>query len=510
MSFIKTTSTIIVVFLITYSTGKKLFCEIFEPQSNHTICIIEDLYTQVNHQVDLEINDKHYRPNGEHENLEMRFVSCDLFDIPKGLFIYYATITKLVIKNGQLNEIGRNKFENALKLQHLDLSRNKIKNLIDAQFSGSNLTYLNLANNEIDSIPYLLFDDLNHLHEIDLSNNKIKVMYFSIKDISNTLKMINLRNNKVSQISHFWLSNIIYLKHLDISGNELESFWCSNTVLETIYLQHNRLTEFRSIGHGNLRILNLAFNKLSNFIVEDIDKLKSLDLSINRLSNFETITSFNLNYLSLQFTGIQQTDFHIFNQLKDLKSVDISNNNLEKIDLTIFKENKKMLRFYINGNNLTELNYEIIHIIFPHLRIIYMFDNNWNCSYLQKFVKYLKHWDIQIFYDPYRKTRKHINATSVEGILCDHFHEDTIQLIPNEDMKREENSTNFKLDEDEDDVIENNEQTWCTADDHQFNFLEFFTWTFILIGYIWVGYKILMWFKEERNKRNKYFEFCGL
>lgn len=504
MSFIKTASSIIVVFLVTYSTGKKLYCEILDQQThNRSYCLIENLYTK-HFQGDLEISDKHYKPDGEHGNLEMMFVSCDLFDIPKGLFVYYGTVSKLEIKYAKLEEIGYNRFENAKKLQHLDLSKNKITNLLERQFSGSNLTYLNLAYNQIEIIPYLLFDDLYNLNEIDLSNNKIKGLHFSTRNISNTLRMLTLRNNQINFISQFWMSQIIYLKHLDVSGNQLDFLMSSNTILETISLDHNKLTEFRSMGHGNLRILKLGFNKLENFKVEDIDKLKSLDLSFNRITDFDKITSFDLNYLALQFTGIKQDDFHIFSKLKNLKAVDISNNNLEQIDLRHFQENSKMLRFYINGNNLTEINYEIIHQIFPHLRIIYMFDNNWNCSYLEKFVKYLKHWDIQMFYDPNLKV-KHLNSTSVEGILCDHFHEDKIKLVPNEDMERESNSTSFKIDED--DVIENNEL--CTDDQH-FNLKEFVTWIVILIGYIWVGYKILIWFMEERNKRNKYFEFCGL
>lgn len=505
MIFIKTTLTI-VIFHLTYSTGKKLFCEIFDqqPLQNRSICVIRDFYLK-NFDGHLEINDKHYRPNGEHSDLEMRFISCELFEVPKGLFIYYSTISKLEIQRGKLEEIGYKRFENAKNLQHLDLSRNNIKNLIDGQFAGSMLTYLCLAYNEIDSIPYLLFDDLYNLNEIDLSNNKIEGIHFSIKNISSTLKILNLRNNKINFISQFWMSQIIYLKYLDISGNELEYLMSSNTILETIYLEHNKLIEFRSIGHGNLKILNLSFNKLTKFIVEDIDKLKSLDLSFNQLTDFEKITSFNLNYLSLQFTGMKQADFQIFKKLKDLKAIDISNNNLQKLDLTDFKGNEKILRFYLNGNNLTETNYEIIHEIFPHLRLFHIYDNNWNCSYLENFIKYLKHWDIQmmIYYPNLKK--KHANLTNIEGILCDRIIEDKIQLVPNEDTLRDENFTNFKLDKDN--VIENNEL--CTDDDN-FNLKEFVTWIVILIGYIWVGYKIILWFMVERNKRNKYFEFCGL
>lgn len=511
MCLIKTTLTI-VVFHLTYSTGKKLFCEILDqqPLQNRSICVIKDLYLK-NFHGNLEINDKHYRPNDEHDDLEMRFESCELNDLPKGLFVYYSTISKLEIQNGKLEEIGFNKFENAKNLKQLDLSRNNIRNLIDGQFSGSDLTYLCLAYNQIETIPYNLFDDLHNLTEIDLSNNNIDGIHFSIKNISISLKILNLRSNKISFISQFWMSQIIYLKFLDISGNELEFLFSSNTILETIYLEHNKLTEFRSIGHGNLKILNLSFNKLEKFIVEDIDKLKSLDLSFNRITDFEKITPFNIMYLNLQFSGIKPTDFHILKKLKHLRAIDISNNQLEKLDLNDFKENREILRLFLNGNNLTEINYEIIHSIFPRLKLIYIHNNNWNCSFLERFINYLNHWNIHtMMHQNSILKHKNRNKINIEGVLCNRT-EDQIQLDSN-DKKLDPNETLKeryfkKFTFDKDDVIGDNEL--CTDDDH-FNLKEFVTWLVILIGYIWVGYKIILWFMVERNKRNKYFQFCGL
>lgn len=101
--------------------------------------------------------------------------------------------------------------------------------------------------------------------------------------------------------------------------------------------------------------------------------IKTLDLSQNNLTNIGPINSTTLEQLLLNKNAIKQLNSGIFN-LPELKSLDLSDNLLEKLQPDLFKTTTKLENLYLANNKLSitsQLNFSYL----VNLRSINL-DNN--------------------------------------------------------------------------------------------------------------------------------------
>lgn len=254
-------------------------------------------------------------------------------------------------------------FPNLKKLQRLDISHNKITEIHPDSLSNlEGPTTLRLNGNHIRSIPNGTFSGLHGLKVLDLSMNEISEV--DMASLPSSLSEVHFSSNELYDIpAAFRLKNFSSLSLLDLSRNKLTTLdrncfvgfpalavldlcWNSIKVIDDYtFGQLNQLRELNLEGNHlvlpgssltspfqgalNLKILNLAFNRITNFpglfdgLKGHVLKLKSLNMTGNPLGEIvqsrveqldmalETLVldDCNLSFVGAEaFFGLQKLD----------------------------------------------------------------------------------------------------------------------------------------------------------------------------------------------------------
>lgn len=249
----------------------------------------------------------------DYEVLDLNHQIPALIEIPlieqhiKEIYLFRNKISIIQFKNN-LNEL--------INLNKIDLSDNKIKNLID--FSDiPNLHTLDLSFNLLESIPLKISDVAKeiYLHCNDITDSN-ELCY--ICDTSSNNKEIEYFEYKIKSLN---------LKKLDLASNSLHKFPILETPnLEELYISSNHLTEIPNFFKNlkNLKILGIEKN---HFIEIDCsilpNSIESLILSDNnelkKLKNIDLLI--NLTYLDIENTKISELniDPHVEVLISSLK-----------------------------------------------------------------------------------------------------------------------------------------------------------------------------------------------
>ena len=255
--------------------------------------------------------------------------------------IFTSKLSLLNLSKNKLTDIAIINKETFSSIQNLDLSYNKISNIyIFSTYKCNNLKILNLSNNEISDIKALSNEDssnFNKLEKLDLSNNKIKNLNkINIK----TLRDINLRDNDLSEgINEFLKDNVFNLNELTIEDSDyfLRFFYSDKCRINFDYNINNKnkndllkTISFKGIKH---LIIN-NFGNIDFLSNESLNNLIELDLSknpINDISIFNQIKFINLEKITLEYVQITKG----FNSLHIFKSI-----RAKTISLTTYYNNK--------------------------------------------------------------------------------------------------------------------------------------------------------------------------
>ena len=301
----------------------------------------------------------------------------------------------------------------------LDLSNNKLANLIPAFFDGTLpfLSILALNDNNIETLPDLPYPCNNQLVKLDLKRNKLKELPFIYLCMARIEQLLLLKNEiirftfwdeedpskyltaatesnlKILILSENLLETIPEelgqfrrMTELKCKRNRIESFpanWHLSSRLEEIDLSSNMLG-FIAFQHPpglwkmTLHTLLLASNKFT-WIPQFVPKLRmllNLDLNNNDLHNFPADPLWECQLSELKIANnhrlFPHEQYGISNNLhveimrpnlacfeKTLFSLDISNNDL--FEVPAFVHSLKNLRFlYLNHNpNLNDLPPEL-------------------------------------------------------------------------------------------------------------------------------------------------------
>lgn len=303
-------------------------------------------------------------------------------------FTGMASLTHLNLSNNNIQEIGKSSFDNS-SIVVLDLSHNKISDLIFFQNCLPNVTVLYLRNNNITVVPTNIFGNQSQMRKLDISMNKIKIIeqyslplknlqYLNIvgnclSDIikknvfspAKYLRFLDLSNFNITKIDDSAFVDLPVLARLNLSNNHIEAIEPNNFKgVDNMYsldLSHNNLTHLsfnKSILTNNLKALYLNNNKLRNISKPFVNKCKLiyLDISNGDVSDLTALSADifpNLTALHLANNKIKHFNNPQINTLTTLIDLGLSSNEINNIDLSHFKE---LMTIDLSNNNLTYLN----------------------------------------------------------------------------------------------------------------------------------------------------------
>uniref|UniRef100_A0A336LY93 CSON008120 protein n=1 Tax=Culicoides sonorensis TaxID=179676 RepID=A0A336LY93_CULSO len=250
------------------------------------------------------------------------------------------------------------------KLQRLYVSENKIEYLAEDEFKDArNIDELQMARNHLVSLNNSLLN-IRHLRVANFSYNHLTT--FSLKEIDGLrkLRVLDLSHNKIVLLKSK-IENVID------SNNEI----ISSSLLYELRLNHNLLKSLDKalVGLNNLRILNLAHNRLISLTADDfmkMEELEHLDLSHNYLETLSGMSEAflpSLETLNASFNQltVMEKDFY---GLPVLCTADLSNNIIKHISINLVAQTRcsnhgvpNKLKIYLQENpvlcadNLPEL-----------------------------------------------------------------------------------------------------------------------------------------------------------
>ncbi|KAM8808131.1 toll-like receptor 1 [Eudromia elegans] len=183
--------------------------------------------------------------------------------------------------------------------------------------------------------------------------------------------LFTLRNNVQMTVENEFTANysssmltsvpkniLVHIRVLDLSYNKISEFsifdFMSLSDLRVLNLSHNLITELdfnAFMFNQDLEYLDLSHNKILKVYCEAVERLRHLDLSFNEFTALpicqEFGTMFHLKHLGLSATMIQRSDFRYITHLQ-----------LHTIILTL----KDFSRY--EPQSLTALNTRSLHIVF--------------------------------------------------------------------------------------------------------------------------------------------------
>lgn len=393
---------------------------------------------------------------------EMLFDSCNLHSIPPAIFTEFPNLKTLYTWNSALVVVSKTDFLNALKLKELDMSYNRITELLDSTFFWAiDLEIIKLEKNRINRLERLAFHGLISLRTLSLAHNQLEILAPGTFDVMPRLRILYLQSNRIRiidvklfarntelrdlqmqdnhivQLSGNTFAHLHKLNHFDIHNNPTVGL--DHIIVDSIY------TNIRNISCGGAYIGNrtekllASHNRIEYVIVESASRnVVELDLAVNRLVAFANLTELlNLRELDisdneiadiglnsfagmtklvdlrLKNSGLSMVDFGLFSHKPKLKVLDISYNKLSVIDLNMFTALQNVRSLYLEGNAIVEMDMSGIRNFFPLLSKIGISKNSWNCMNLAMAVKVLESNHIELNAVGLTK-----HTTNIKGIPC--------------------------------------------------------------------------------------------
>ncbi|EOY10968.1 Disease resistance family protein / LRR family protein, putative [Theobroma cacao] len=252
--------------------------------------------------------------------VELHLSDCNLNNDPSPVSVNYSSLTVL------------------------DLSMNMLSSVPMSMFSLRSLVSLDLSDNSFEGPIPGGFQNMSSLKVLDLSQNSFNSS-IPIGNLS-SLTYLDLSENRVEGIVPKFLESLCNLRVIDLSSNEIR-----HEVSEIIQsLTKCNLNRFES--------LNLASNKLSGHLTDQLRQLKSLVYLSLRGNSISGLIPFSIGKLSsLKFLDVSENQLNgslpqSLGQLGDLESLDVGVNMLEGNVSEMHFSNLTRLRLLRASNNM--------------------------------------------------------------------------------------------------------------------------------------------------------------
>ncbi|CDW80826.1 leucine-rich repeat-containing protein 40-like [Stylonychia lemnae] len=262
------------------------------------------------------------------------------------------------ILNFQELQIGDNWWE-GFDLQKIDLSNNEITSIPEEISAQEFITWFNIQNNKLEEVPAGLFA-IKTLKFLDISYNKLKIIPESIAACQ-ALVELHIAGNMLTELPHS-IGDLKNLEILDLKRNKINflpvEFGCLTRLLK-LDLEENQLTRVDNFisSLNQLTHLNMSKNKISQVdqdALANLTLLVELDLHQNQMKIFDSVPkSFKLDTLTLAYNFIEKISN--LDRAANLSVLDLHNNKLEEFPESIIDlKNLKTLK--VSNNNLSDIN----------------------------------------------------------------------------------------------------------------------------------------------------------
>lgn len=258
----------------------------------------------------------------------------------------HSNIKKINVSHNELSEISLRYVIQFPKVTELVYSHNKI-----------NLSNIGIIEEEFKS-----FGHLTNVQHLDLSNNEIKWFETHLFSNLSNLKTLNLRNNPIN----LFLENQLFCDYLfgtkdisvEISWQNVEvlSTDCNKAKFHAVVNQKHDMIRLKPEFIHEIHCREGSFKYMIYFDARDNQfdnvqelmrcftaSIEAIDLTGNAIEclNESTFKKFvNLKWLFLKNTNLSEFDFSVLKNQKQLRLLDLSNNNLR------YLENVSLLRTF--------------------------------------------------------------------------------------------------------------------------------------------------------------------
>lgn len=301
-----------------------------------------------------------------------------LAKIESNLFEYVPTLEFIDFAYNQIAEIEVNAFAGLPNAKVLYLEANSIQTLSNHTFVGApNLMLLDLSRNVIVDIEDEALHGLGQLKRLLLNQNRIARLQRSIFDGLRSLERIDLSLNFIAEIEDRTFDGLDNLVFLELAFNRIV------TLQDTLF-----------DGAPNLISLFISANRIGNieFAFNNLTQLKYLDLTSNPIEFIDAAVFSNvtrLEHLELRDCNLTEIDTELFTEQSNLLLLDLSLNNLTEIDLDMFDALKKLEFLKLTATGITDLgNFTELKAIVPSLRFINLAENIIECPLVRQMVEY--------------------------------------------------------------------------------------------------------------------------
>ena len=230
--------------------------------------------------------------------------------------------------------IGLNNIPSIETVNHLNLSHNKLENIIELEaFNLPQLIELNVSYNQLKRIESEVFSNLPHIRVLHCSYNQLKKIKQGIFKNLPDLVAVHLDNNQLETIESKAFFALPYLRVLNFSHNQLE------TIEPEVF-----------VALPYLKVLDLSYNQLRQIEPKEFNLyLERLNLSHNRLITIELkdFNLLNLEVLNLSYNRLKTIEPK-YSKLPGIKELDCTNNCLTE-------DNVKKIKDYYKNNILIKV-----------------------------------------------------------------------------------------------------------------------------------------------------------
>lgn len=320
---------------------------------------------------------------------EIKFENCDQPQIPENIFEIYYNVNNL-----NISSLG-------LTTEQLEFLRHP-----------NNLTYLNAAKNLIRSLSNGMLANSYQLTTVDFSFNHIQSFDSDAFPEGNNVTFLNLSYNNFGELAVKSFHRLKRIKHLVLSLNhitELPSFLFHKTEnlieLDLSYNLINVIDDYAFAGDLDLKMLNLSHNQLTSLPKKAMDNfftLTHLDISHNLFNRIDKkmfskspLLKRRLKHLNLSHNKLTEIETGSFLELKELNTIDLSENQLKALNVNIFKQPAYHLEFLNIGNNQLAELINFTKSTIPNAKIAGIDLNKINCTHFEQLFDSLewRHFD---------------------------------------------------------------------------------------------------------------------
>ncbi|XP_059360653.1 leucine-rich repeats and immunoglobulin-like domains protein 3 isoform X1 [Carassius carassius] len=278
-------------------------------------------------------------------------------------------LKNLLMDNNRISTLEHGCFSNLSgSLLVLKLNKNRLSSIPPKIFPLPLLQHLELSRNRVRRIKGLTFHGLHGLCSLKIQRNGIRRLMDGAFWGLNNMEVLQLEHNNLTEVSKGWLYGLLTLQQLHLSHNAISRIkpdaWESCQKLSELDLRWNqlsRLEEGSFVGLGVLEQLHIGNNRIS-FIADGafrgLANLQTLDLKYNEISwtvedmNGPFSALDNLRKLFLQGNRIRSVTRKSFAGLDTLEQLDLSNNAIMSVQANAFSQMKTLAELHLNTSSL--------------------------------------------------------------------------------------------------------------------------------------------------------------